>query len=553
MSSIELNEHPLGETGAALTVAGAFGATAQRFPDYPFLGVLAETAQAYGIPAGEITYGEAADKIATLSALYAAAGYGPGHRIGLLLENRPDFVLTFVALNAIGVSVVPINPDLRSAELEYMVGHSEMVVAVAIPSRHDDLMNAAAAIGHGLAVVEPGALPPSARRPAEPRPLDSDTEAAVLYTSGTTGQPKGCLLANEYFLACGAWYRGMGGHCSLQEGRERMLTPLPVFHMNALACSLMAMIETGGCLYVLDRFHPRSWWQSVRDSRATCVHYLGVMPAMLMSAAENPDDTRHTVRFGFGAGVPKELHDPFERRFGFPLIEAWAMTETGAGGVLSAHREPRKTGTSCFGRVPPEIEIRIVDETGADVPDGAMGELLVRRAGANPRYGFFRGYLKDDAATDSAWLGGWFHTGDVILRDGDGDLHFCDRKKNVIRRSGENIAAVEVEGVLNKHPAVAVAGVAPVPDPLRGDEVFACITLREPLDPSDREALAEELVRFCLARLAYYKAPGHVAFVDRLPVTSTQKIQRSDLRALAVRLLTDPATIRTTALKTRTA
>lgn len=310
-----------------------------------------------------------------------------------------------------------------------------------------------------------------------------------------------------------------------------MLTPLPLFHMNALAYSAMAMLMTGGCLIPLDRFHPRGWWRTVRDARATIIHYLGVMPAILMADPPDPADRDHVVRFGFGAGVDGKLHAPFEQRFGFPLIEAWAMTETGAGAVVAANREPRHIGTHCFGRPAPEVACRIVAEDGTDT---TQGELLVRHAGPDPRAGFFREYLKDADATAEAWEGGWFHTGDVVRRGPDGSLHFVDRRKNVIRRSGENIAAVEVESALRQHPAVAAVAVAPIADDLRGEEVFACIVTRPPATAS--ASLAEAITAWCVERLAYYKAPGFIAFVPDLPLTSTQKIQRGELRTLVASL-----------------
>jgi acyl-CoA synthetase (AMP-forming)/AMP-acid ligase II len=135
-----------------------------------------------------------------------------------------------------------------------------------------------------------------------------EMEAALLYTSGTTGNPKGCILTNTYFLEAGRWYAEAGGLCALTPNGERMITPLPIFHMNAMAYSFMAMVAVGGCLTVLDRFHPSSWWRSVRESGATCLHYLGVMPSMLMGAPEEPADRDHSVRFGFGAGVDPKLH-----------------------------------------------------------------------------------------------------------------------------------------------------------------------------------------------------------------------------------------------------
>src|SRR6185369_8756247 len=273
----------------------------------------------------------------------------------------------------------------------------------------------------------------------------------------------------DYFLISAEWYAGAGGLCSMRRGSERMLTPLPTFHMNAMATSTMAMLALGGCLIPLDRFHPKTWWHCVRQSRATVVHYLGVMPAILMAAPASEQDCDHDVRFGFGAGVPRDLHLAFEQRFGFPLIEAWAMTETGSGAVIAATHEPRHPGTSCVGRPPNDLQVKLVREDGSEVPLGDTGELLVRRRGAEPRRGFFHRYLKDPDATEAAWAGGWFHTGDLVRQDAQGRIYFVDRNKNIIRRSGENISAVEVERVLCDHPSVKAAAVAAVADPLRGD------------------------------------------------------------------------------------
>jgi acyl-CoA synthetase (AMP-forming)/AMP-acid ligase II len=535
------------------TVAHAFDQTAARFGAKPFLCVLPETAAVYGVPAGETSYGEMQSRIERLRAAYAAAGYGHGHRVGLLLENRPEFFHHWFALNGLGASVVPINADLRSAELEYLVGHSEIALAVAPAVRHDALRAAARSARRAMAVMRADDTPPSApfQAPLAGMPTEH-TECALLYTSGTTGRPKGCILPNRYYLHAGAWYAGIGGLAELHEGQERMLTPLPLVHMNAMAYSTLAMVLTGGCLIALDRFHPKTWWASVRESRATVVHYLGVMPAMLMKAQVSAQDREHDVRFGFGAGVDRSLHAAFEARFGFPLLEAWAMTETGAGAVVIAYREPRQVGTSCFGREGPDVEVKLVADHGGAAGTDEPGELLVRHAGTDPRDGFFAGYLKDEAATDEAWAGGWFHTGDIVRRGADGQLHFIDRRKNVIRRSGENISAVEVESVLLQHPRVKAAAVAAVPDALRGDEVLACIVADAIGDDADaRRAAAADIVDWCLARLAYYKAPGYVAFVDALPLTASQKVQRGELRALAAGLVGQPHCIDTNAMKKR--
>jgi acyl-CoA synthetase (AMP-forming)/AMP-acid ligase II len=535
------------------TVYEAFSESAQKWPQHSFLCVTPETADIYRINAGEISYRDFHERIERLKAAYQAAGYGHGHRAGLLLENRPAFLLHWFALNALGVSVVPINADLRAAELEYLIGHSEVAIAIALESHHDALDAAARAANRPLAIIGPDSPPEPAASaaPLAHRAIDGATECALLYTSGTTGRPKGCIIPNEYFLHAGRWYAKIGGLAALRDGAERMLTPLPLVHMNAMAYSVMAMVLTGGCLIAVDRFHPKTWWDTVRNSGATVLHYLGVMPAILMKAERAKKDTEHHVRFGFGAGIDRTLHAPFEKRFGFPLLEAWAMTETGAGAVIIAHREPRFVGTGCFGQEEPDVLVRLVDDTGGPVEDGANGELLVKHRGLHPRLGFFAGYLKDEAATNDAWQGGWFHTGDIVRRGEAGQLHFVDRKKNVIRRSGENIAAVEVEGVLMQHPAVKAVAVAAVPDPVRGDEILACVVCNTPPTPHDATALAQDIVAWSLTQLAYYKVPGYVAFVEALPLTATNKIQRGELKELALTLPGTSLCINTCAMKKR--
>lgn len=536
------------------TVYACFAATAARFAARPFLHILPETAHYYGIDAGSTSYGESLRQVDHLAERYRAAGYGHGHRAGLMLENRPAFFLHWLALNALGVSVVPINTEMRAAELDYLLSHSELCLAVVLPERAAALRAAADAASRDVVIVGPGA---DEALPAAPSPAPlagqpaSGTECALLYTSGTTGRPKGCVLANDYFLLAGAWYNRIGGLCKLAAGEERLITPLPMVHMNAMAYSTMAMIVAGGCVIPLDRFHPRTWWNSVRESGATVMHYLGVMPAMLMGAPATPHDREHAVRFGFGAGVDPLHHAPFEQRFGVPLIEAWAMSETGAGAVVIANHEPRHVGGACFGRPEPELEVRIVDEGGAEAAPGQPGELLVRASGPDPRRGFFREYLKDPEASADAWAGGWFHTGDIVRRDADGFMYFIDRKKNVIRRSGENISAVEVESVLRQHPALQAVAVAATPDPVRGDEVLALVVARDP--GADMAASAASIVAFCLTQLAYYKAPGYVAFVEQLPLTTSQKIQRGTLKEWAQRLPGTDNCIDTRSMKKRQA
>jgi acyl-CoA synthetase (AMP-forming)/AMP-acid ligase II len=347
------------------------------------------------------------------------------------------------------------------------------------------------------------------------------------------------VLSNDYFLRAGDWYATVGGLCALHEG-DRLITPLPLTHVNAMAFSSMAMIAVGGCIVQLDRFHPGTWWESVRESRATILHYLGVMPSMLLRAAAGPGDREHAVRIGFGAGVDRRHHAEFEQRFGFPLLEAWSMTETGAGAVVIANSEPRHVGTNCFGRPSAPVEVRIVPEDG---------ELLVRASGSDPRAGFFSAYLKEPDITEAAWDGGWFHTGDIVRAGADGALYFVDRKKSLIRRSGENISAVEVESVLRRHPVVAEVAVAAVPDALREEEVLACIVPHAPV--ADRAEAAAAIVREALKDLSYFKVPGWVIFVEALPLTASQKVARGELKAMARRLVDSAECVDTRGLKRR--
>ena len=504
---------------------------AGHFPDRDLLVYPDWLAERWQLPRAKWTYVQVANIVADLAARYHEAGYGPGHRVALLLENRPQHFFHWLALNAVGASKVPLNPDHRDEEARYILEHSEaeLVIADSLRERVERL--------RVPMVSSAGAELPRPRRKASGS-RGEDAECALLYTSGTTGKPKGCMLSNGYFFGWGEWYESQRGLISLRRGEERLMQVLPTFHINAVGNSFMGMLFTGGAQVMLDRFHSSTWWRDAVETRATCFHYLGVIPAMLMNMPPSEHDRTHRLRFGMGGGVHPAHHAAFEARFGVPLVEGWAMTETGGAGVMTALAEPRHVGKGCIGnpdRPGPPLEARIADDDGNELPRGEPGELLVRAKGANPKRRFFSGYFKDPAATENAWRGGWLHTGDIMAMDADGSLFFLDRKKNIIRRSGENIAGMEVESVLLTHPAVGQAAVLAARDEIRGEEVMAVVATRPGYTP-DR-ALAESIADHCLGRLAYYKAPGYVAFRAELPTTSTQKVR---LTALG-ELMTNPA------------
>jgi crotonobetaine/carnitine-CoA ligase len=511
------------------TVFEAFVETARNAPDNVFLCAPPAAGRAYHPGGIELTYRQVHEAVTTMRDAYAEAGYGHGHRVALLLENRPLFFVHYLALNALGASIVPINPDYRHDEMLYQMDHSEADVAVVIGTRVPDLEAVARARARPLPVVDADRLPATLPKPGSaPRSGTPglETESSLLYTSGTTGRPKGCILTNFYYLNAGAWYRDLGGLVRFERGRERILNPLPLFHMNAQAVTATCAILTANCLAQPERFSPSRWWQDVVRSGATVIHYLGVMPPMLLKQPPVPEERSHRVKFGIGAGVEPELHAAFEERFGFPLVEVWGMTETGR--IYADCHEPRQVTTRAFGRPFGGFEAKVVDESDREVPRGAEGELVVRWGGVEgARHGLFSGYLKNAPATEEAWRGGWFHTGDVVRQSADGMVYFVDRKKNIIRRSGENIAAAEVEACLQAHGSVAQVAVLAVRDDLREEEVMACVV---PMPGAEGgPALAETIQDWCLARLAYFKAPGWVVFLDRLPTTGTQKVQKTEI------------------------
>jgi acyl-CoA synthetase (AMP-forming)/AMP-acid ligase II/acetyl-CoA acetyltransferase len=513
---------------SARSISEVFDISAAAHADRDFLHIPADACRGYADGALTLRYDEAGARIEALASQLHAAGYGPGHRVALALDNRPDFFVYFLALAKTQVSIVPLNAAMNVTELAYVIGHADVALAVT-HSGHAAHVRAALPATMPMVVVTEDA--PAFARPAGPR-VAGALEAALLYTSGTTGTPKGCILTHDYFLEIGRLYIGLGGYCRFDGLGDRLATPLPVTHMNALACSFMATLLTGGCLIQLDRFHPSTWWHSIRASRATAFHYLGVMPAMLLNApVSNEDHVAAAVRFAFGAGADPRHHAAFEARFGVPLIEAWAMTETGAGAWITANREPRHVGQRCFGKPPPGLAYRVVDDNGSDVVPGTPGELLVRRDGPDPRRGFFAGYYKDELATSEAWAGGWFHTGDLVRVGEDASFFFVDRSKNIVRRSGENIAAVEVESTLQAQADVLASAVCPVADDVRGEEVFAFVVLRPGIPASLDTAI--RLQADCRRLLAYYKTPAYVAFRSELPRTASQKLARAQIKALA--------------------
>lgn len=508
------------------TIDDVFAMAVANWPDAAFLAAPASATR----PTYDITFSEAEAAVAGIAAALTDAGYGNGTRIALLLGARPEHYLVKLAANRIGASIVPINPDYRPAELAYVLEDSAAALAIVDP-QHTDLMRQALAEVPAPPPLAPfetlTTSLPRAACPSQNTPPTPDTESSLLYTSGTTGRPKGCILSHEYELMCGDSYRLARDPIALRMNGDRILNPLPAFHINAGIVTFFGALLTGNCLIQPERFSASTWWQDIADTRATVFHYLGVVISVLLADRDaGPEKLAH-LRVGFGAGVEPALHVEFERRFGIPLIECWGMTEMCR--VLVVDQEPRMIDTRAMGRPRDGLEVMVVDETGGEVARGTPGEMVVRHSAETPRKGAFSGYLNKPDATAEAWRGGWFHTGDTVTMDDSGMVFFVDRAKNIIRRAGENIAAAEVENCLFEDPRVTAVACLAVPDDIREEEVMACIVLAP--DTARDQATARALFDHAFARIAYFKPPGYVLFVDELPVTGTQKVVKHKIFA----------------------
>ncbi|WP_281417167.1 AMP-binding protein [Sphingobium phenoxybenzoativorans] len=476
----------------------------------------------------EYSYSFAMTEVTKIATSLREAGYGPGHRVALVLGNRPEYFWHFLALNSLGACAVPLNPDYLAHEFSYALRQADVCLVIVAGESTCTVRAANTGCSSPIPLIdldeEGGQFPPAP--PCGPdEAFVSDRIALIIYTSGTTSRPKGCLISNWSCLEAGRSYVGIGGLLTLAPERERLYVPLPTFHMNATVLAFNAMLLQRGCLISTDRFRASTWWQEVRDSQATGVHYLGLIPPVLLKAPPSASEGAPTVKFGLGAGVDPSLHEAFEKRFGFPLVEVWGMTETSR--IIANAHEPRYLDTRAFGRPVAPWEVLVADEYGNPANVDEAGEMLVRCAGSDPRDGFFSGYVNDDEATELAWAGGWFHTGDIVRRGPDGMLYFVERRKNIIRRSGENIAAAEVEEAIIDHPSVAGVVVLAVADDLRGEEVLACV-IAAPGVPAD-ENTADIIIEICRGRLASHKLPGWIQFISQIPLTATQKVRKDEL------------------------
>ena len=502
-----------------LTIFKSFEDICRKTPSAPFL--ISPSRNQKGMTT--FSYQETFEKANKISTIFLDNGYGNNLRVATLLGSTPAHYIVKLALNKIGVSVVPINPDYSPDETAYLLADSGSVLAICTEHYIKQLKTAIAYKDLSVPIVTYDeietiqTLKPLSDLGAQ---VHGKTEASLLYTSGTTGRPKGCILSHEYELMCGEVYANIGAPISLSFGKDKILNPLPSYHINAGIVTFFAAMLTGNSLIQPERFSISSWWEDINETEATIFHYLGVIIAVLLSDQSATKASLGKLRVGFGAGVEPALHQEFETRFGIPLIECWGMTEMCR--VLYNNEEPRQIHTRAMGRPREDLQVKVVDESDQEVEIGRPGEMVVRHSEKTPRAGAFSGYLNKEKETEEAWKNGWFHTGDTVTMDETGMLYFVDRAKNIIRRAGENIAAAEVENCLFEIEIVSKIACIAVKDDIREEEVMACVVLED--GKKESKEVAEILFNHALEKMAYFKAPGYILFMDDLPVTGTQKV-----------------------------
>ena len=504
-----------------------FHEIALRNPDGPFL--IAPANKRKNLET--FSFQSVLKRVEKLSGIFQEKGYKPNSRVAVLLGSSPDHYILKLALNKIGISVVPVNPDYTADETSYLLEDSGAILAISSSIYVNQMKKAIAykRLGLPMALYEDleGSLPSFNFNTKREVNVSHETEASLLYTSGTTGRPKGCMLSQNYELMCGEVYSSIGDPIGLSFGKDRIINPLPSYHINAGIVTFFGAMLSGNCLIQPERFSISSWWKDIKETKATVFHYLGVIIAVLLADKSTDKDALCDLRVGFGAGVEPALHVEFENRFGIPLIECWGMTEMCR--VLYVNEEPRQINTRAMGKPRKELEVKVVDENDKEVKRGLAGEMVVRHSEETPRKGAFSGYLNKERETEEAWRTGWFHTGDTVTMDESGIIYFVDRAKNIIRRSGENIAAAEIENCLFENKFVSKVACISVKDDVREEEVMACIVLKR--DILKDSQTAQELFDHASERLAYFKTPGYILFMDDLPVTGTQKVVKHKIFA----------------------
>lgn len=457
-----------------------------------------------------------------------------GDKVAIEMENRPEFLFLLFGLCKIGAIEVPINTAHRGSLLAYMVNQADcrlMVVEAKFLDRVAPVFKDLPKIEKVLVLKERGEKLPKLKRPTfDYRKLvDNDGKYsrvdviwtdpfAIMFTSGTTGPSKGALLPHSYAIHQGEITTNAAEYTE----KDCLYTVLPLYHGNAQLLSTIPALMNGARMVLRERFSASRFWEEVKKYGCTEFNYIGAILPILYKAEPKPDDADNPLRIMLGGGAPMDLFEDIEKRFGVTLIEGYGMSEVGIP-VMNTLKV-RKPGTC--GKPLPDYVVKVVDENGVQVGPGTPGELLVRHLRPNS---MLLEYYNMPEETIKAWRDLWFHTGDYLYYDEDGFFHFVDRKKDALRRRGENISSYEVEKVINAHPAVLESAAVAATSEMGEDEVMICLKVKpgEKVEP-------EELIAFCEERMAYFMIPRYVRFMDKLPKTPTQRVEKYRLREQGV-------------------
>lgn len=473
---------------------------------------------------GVATYAEVKAAIDRMAAMLVSIGVTKGTHVAVMLPNIPDFPITWLAIAKLGAVMVPVNINYTGRELHYVLTDSQarFLLIHASSAAAYSALGAEAPLAREAIVVYGGAsdigrelTPLLAAAPALPHGLPEpalDDLVNIQYTSGTTGFPKGCMLTHRYWLTLSLVASMRGGE---EEDAKNLLVAQPYFYMDPQWLTLMAM-RLGGQIFVARRASASRFMDWVRKYD---IHYC-LFPEIVYQQPPSPLDGKNSLKRVSVFGLNKEQHADLERRFGTIARESFGMTEVGS--ALFTPREAfHMVGSGSCGMASPFREVKIIDADGNALPDGEVGELCVRGPG------IMLGYYRKPEANAASFIDGWFRTGDLFWRDGQGFHYIVGRLKDMIRRSGENIAAREVEAVLTEIPQVLEAAAVGVKDPARGEEVKAYIVLKPGFTPQDLPPQA--IFDHCATRLAAFKIPRYVEFRDALPKTPSEKIAKQKL------------------------
>ncbi|HXM35587.1 MAG TPA: long-chain fatty acid--CoA ligase [Pyrinomonadaceae bacterium] len=470
----------------------------------------------------QFTYAEFDAAVNRAANMLASHGVRKGAAVSLLMPNSAEYLIAYFACWKLAAIAGPVNSLLKPQELAFVMQHSEaraLLLHSEFQTSIDVIKNELPALQAVLifddeAVATRGFSGNANELP--PTRIENDDEAIIIYTSGTTGKPKGCLLTHGNVSANA---RQISTWLSFTE-KDRLLSVMPLFHMNAVSVTTMAALYAGGSTVVSPRFSASRFWQIVSDYQVTSFGSVATMLSMLLTTYPDgvPEGLKtDQLRFAMcgSAPVPAEVLKRFEETFHCLVVEGYGLSESTCRSTFNPPNERRRAG-SCG--VPIGNDMKIVDDDDNEVPDGQLGEIILR--GEN----ILKGYYKNPEATKNAFRNGWFHTGDVGYRDPEGFYYIVDRKSDMIIRGGENIYPREIDEVLYQHPAVAAAATIGVPDPLYGEEVTAFVVLKDGLAISE-----EELIDHCRERLADYKCPKTVRIVSEIPKGPTGKLLKREL------------------------